>query len=161
MKIFYLFYLFIHPYKKNTNDYNKKSIKNMSTIYYSEDVPNNFIMNNDNNNYNNNHDNNHDNNNDNNNNDYNNYDNNSTDNNNTYKKILYNIDGYDNRNITEKNILPEIIKYNKIMNMLDFLLSNKSSTFEKVYFIEKNDILKKNNIYNEDFNFFKDDENIF
>jgi hypothetical protein len=44
--------------------------------------------------------------------------------------------------------------------MLKFLLSNRSD-IEKVLFIESNDILKKNNIFNEDFDFFKKDDDIF
>jgi hypothetical protein len=71
--------------------------------------------------------------------------------------IKKNIDGYDNRNITEEDNLHKIIRYNEINSMLKFLLSNRSD-IEKVLFIESNDILKKNNIFNEDFDFFKKDE---
>jgi hypothetical protein len=67
--------------------------------------------------------------------------------------IYKNISGYDNRNITEEDNLNKIIRYNEINSMLQFLLSNISD-IEKVLFIESNDILKKNNIFNEDFDFF-------
>jgi hypothetical protein len=150
MKIFYLFFLFIQPHKKNTNNYKKNSEKNMAIIYYFSELPNYFtIKNNTNNN-----DNNNDDNNDDNNDEKNNDDNN--------KKISYNIDGYDNRNITEEDNLHKIIKYNKIKNMLYFLSSNRSE-IEKVSFINENHILKikNNNIFNEDFDFFKKDDDIF
>lgn len=74
--------------------------------------------------------------------------------------IYKNISGYDNRNITEEDNLHKIIRYNEINSMLKFLLSNRSD-IEKVLFIESNDILKKNNIFNEDFDFFKKDDDIF
>ena len=41
--------------------------------------------------------------------------------------ITNNKKGFDNRNITEENNLDKIIGYNKIILMLDFLLSNKSN----------------------------------
>ena len=107
----------------------------MTTIYYFGELPNYFMIKNDNNT------------------------NNNDDNNETIVEnynINKNIDGYDNRNITEEDNLHKIIKYNKINNMLQFLLSNRSN-IEKVLFIEKNDILKmkNNNIFNEDFDFFE------
>jgi hypothetical protein len=142
----------------------------MTSLSYSDELHNYLIINNNNiynNDLNNNDVNNNDVNNnnvnnnfnsyiiDNNNNDNNNNDNNDNTNNN--ERRFYNIEGFDNRNISEKNDLREIIKYNRIMNMLNFLLSNRS-TFEKVVFIEENYILKKNNnIFNEDFDFFKND----
>jgi hypothetical protein len=137
MKIFYLFFLFIQLHKKNTNNYKKNLQKNMTIIYYFGELPNYFIIKNNTNN--------------------------NDNNNETIVEnflIKKNIDGYDNRNITEEDNLHKIIKYNKINNMLQFLLSNRSE-IEKVLFIESNNILKKNNIFNEDFDFFKKDEDIF
>lgn len=130
MKIASLFYLFIHA-----NNYFKKIDETYLKSYYLEELPNYSISNN-----------------------------NSkiifiNNNNETIVEnyiIKKNIDGYDNRNITEEDNLHKIIKQNKIKNMLDFLLSNRSE-IEKILFIEKNDILrmKNNNIFDEEFNFFK------
>ena len=122
----------------------------MTIIYYFGELPNYFTIK-DNTNNNDNNTNNNDNN-----------DANNNSNNDDNKKISYNIDGYDNRNITEENNLHKIIKYNKIKNNLDFLLSNRSE-IEKLSFIDENDILeiKNNNIFNKDFDFFKKDDIIF
>ena len=130
MKLASLFYLFIHG-----NNYFKKIDETYLKSYHLEELPDYFTSNN-----------------------------NSeilfiNNNNETIVEnynINKNIDGYDNRNITEEDNLHKIIKYNKIKNMLDFLLSNRSN-IEKILFIEKNDILitKNNNIFNEDFDFFK------
>jgi hypothetical protein len=108
MYIIFLLFLFI----KNEN---KKYSKNMTNIYYIEEIPNIYT-------------------------------NNNTENiiikneniTTTYKK-KYSRKGFDNRNITEENNLQKIIGYNKIMNMLNFLLENKSD-YEKISFIQKNDI---------------------
>ena len=131
MKICCLFYLFFHR-----NNYFKKIDETSLKIYHLEELPDYFISNN-----------------------------NSeilfiNNNNETLIEnyiIKKNIDGYDNRNISEEDNLYKIIKYNKIKNMLDFILSNKSD-IEKVLFIESNDILKRKNIFNEDFDFFKKDD---
>ena len=127
MKIASLFYLFIHA-----NNYFKKIDETYLKSYHLEELPDYSISNN--------------------NSEIIFINNNETliENYNTYK----NIDGYDNRNISEEDNLYKIIKYNKIKNMLDFILSNRSE-IEKVLFIESNNILKKNNIFNEDFNFFE------
>ena len=126
MYIIFLLFLFI----KNEN---KKYSKNMTNIYYIEEIPNtytnnnieNIIINNENIN-------------------------------NSYKK-KYSRKGFDNRNITEENNLQKIIGYNKIMNMLNFLLENKSD-YEKISFIQKNDIIQKKNFLTEIFEQFKNDE---
>ena len=68
--------------------------------------------------------------------------------------ITNNKKGFDNRNITEENNLEKIIGYNKIILMLDFLLSNKSNEL-KISFIEKNNIIKKKNFLNDIFEEFK------
>ena len=130
MKIASLFYLFIHA-----NNYFKKIDETYLKSYHLEELPDYSISNN-----------------------------NSeiifiNNNNETIVEnyiIKKNIDGYDNRNITEEDNLHKIIKQNKIKNMLDFLLSNRSE-IEKVLFIEYNDILrmKNNNIFDEEFDFFK------
>lgn len=129
MKIASLFYLFIHG-----NNYFKKIYKTYIKSYHLEELPDYFTSNNSeiifiNNN------------------------NEIIIENNIIKK---NIEGYDNRNITEEDNLYKIIKYNKTKNMLDFLLSNRSN-IEKILFIERNDILttKNNNIFDEEFDFFK------
>lgn len=130
MKIASLFYLFIHA-----NNYFKKIDETYLKSYHLEELPDYSISNN-----------------------------NSeiifiNNNNETIVEnyiIKKNIDGYDNRNITEEDNLHKIIKQNKIKNNLDFLLSNRSE-IEKVLFIEYNDILriKNNNIFDEEFDFFK------
>jgi len=129
MKIASLFYLFIHG-----NNYFKKIDDTYLKSYHLEELPDYFTSNNSeiifiNNN------------------------NEIIIENNIIKK---NIEGYDNRNITQEDNLHKIIKYNKIKNMLDFLLSNRSN-IEKILFIERNDILttKNNNIFDEEFDFFK------
>jgi hypothetical protein len=130
MKIASLFYLFI-----TGNNYFKKIVDTYIKSYHLEELPDYFTSNN-----------------------------NSeilfiNNNNETIVEnynINKNIDGYDNRNITEEDNLHKIIKQNKIKNNLDFLLSNRSE-IEKVLFIEHNDILrmKNNNIFDEEFDFFK------
>jgi hypothetical protein len=129
MKLASLFYLFIHG-----NNYFKKIDETYLKSYHLEELPDYFTSNN-----------------------------NSeilfiNNNNETIVEnyiIKKNIDGYDNRNITEEDNLHKIIKQNKIKNMLNFLLSNRSE-IEKVLFIENNDILRmKNNIFDEEFDFFK------
>ena len=129
MYIFFLLFLFI----KNEN---KKYSKNMTNVYYIQDIPNIYA-------------------------------NNNTENviinneniNSTYTKKKYNLKGFDNRNITDEKNLQKIIGYNKIMNMLNFLLENKSD-YEKISFIQKNNIIQKKNFLTEIFDEFKNNDEL-
>ena len=127
--LIYIMYIIFLLFLFIKND-NKKYYKNMVNIYTLETIPYTYSTNNIDNIYINNE------------NITNNY------------IITNNKKGFDNRNITEENNLEKIIGYNKIILMLDFLLSNKSNEL-KISFIEKNNIIKKKNFLNELFEEFK------